>query len=136
MRAEPRHAGRPAHHAHTLSTCRAVSGILFGPLVIGFFADRIGRKVGSIITASTMLLCECGAGCACVGGRRRSPRIDYYRAHTRHSRPLGAHPPPRITVGILICASDGPDSGVLFTMFTVMQFFFGIGVGGEVRGSG
>ena len=43
---------------------------------------------------------------------------------------------PKLAVGILITASDGPNSGVLFTMFTVMQFFFGIGVGGEVRACG
>ena len=34
-----------------------VSGIIFGQLVIGFFADRIGRKLGSILTASIMV-CE------------------------------------------------------------------------------
>ena len=41
-----------------------MSGIIFGQLVIGFFADRIGRKRGSIITASTMLICERGRGLA------------------------------------------------------------------------
>lgn len=41
-----------------------------------------------------------------------------------------APPPPSAAVGILITASSGATSGDLFTMFTVVQFFFGVGVGG------
>ena len=35
-----------------------VAGIITGQLVIGFFADRIGRKWGSVLNASFMLVCE------------------------------------------------------------------------------
>ncbi|KAK2078160.1 hypothetical protein QBZ16_004028 [Prototheca wickerhamii] len=37
-------------------TYSQVSGIIAGQLFIGFFADRIGRKYGSIMTASIMLV--------------------------------------------------------------------------------
>ena len=43
--------------ANTL-TYTQVSGIIFGQLVIGFFADRIGRKWGSVMNAAIMLVCE------------------------------------------------------------------------------
>ncbi|KDD76549.1 hypothetical protein H632_c186p1 [Helicosporidium sp. ATCC 50920] len=75
--------------AHSL-TYSQVSGIIAGQLFIGFFADRIGRKYGSIMTASIMLI-----------------------------------------FGILITASSGSSAENLFIMFTVVQAFFGVGVGGE-----
>jgi MFS family permease len=67
-----------------------VGGIICGQLFLGFTADRIGRKLGSILTATTML--------------------------------IGA---------ILITASDGPTVNDQFIMFTIVQFIFGVGVGGE-----
>lgn len=33
-------------------------------------------------------------------------------------------------------ASTGSTDNALFTMFTVVQFFFGVGVGGECGGAG
>jgi MFS family permease len=33
-----------------------IAGIMAGMIFLGFFADRLGRKLGSIITASIMLL--------------------------------------------------------------------------------
>ncbi|KAG2451250.1 hypothetical protein HYH02_003857 [Chlamydomonas schloesseri] len=37
-------------------TYTQVCGIIFGQLVLGFFADRIGRKWGSVATAGTMVV--------------------------------------------------------------------------------
>lgn len=64
---------------------------MFGQFFIGgFVVDRIGRKLGSIITASFMAL-----------------------------------------FGFLIACSYGTTLNSQWTMFTTLQFFFGVGVGGE-----
>jgi MFS family permease len=36
-----------------------VAGIIGGQLFIGLFADRIGRKWGSVMNAAIMFVCEC-----------------------------------------------------------------------------
>lgn len=38
-----------------------MSGIILGQLAIGFIADRIGRKWGSVMNAAIMFVCECPA---------------------------------------------------------------------------
>lgn len=40
---------------HSISYTQ-VSGIIFGQLAIGFAVDYIGRKIGSVLTAGTMLV--------------------------------------------------------------------------------
>ena len=40
-----------------------VRGIIFGQLFLGFFADRIGRKWGSVLTAGTMVVGETPGDC-------------------------------------------------------------------------
>lgn len=67
-----------------------VAGIICGQLTLGFLADRIGRKYGSILTASLMFI-----------------------------------------FGILMAASTGTSVQAQFVMFTIVQTFFGVGVGGE-----
>lgn len=47
-------------------TYTQVSGIIAGQLFIGLFADKLGRKLGSIMTASIMLVCESGGGVVVV----------------------------------------------------------------------
>ncbi|GAQ81563.1 phosphate transporter [Klebsormidium nitens] len=42
--------------SHPLCSSRLVAGIMAGMVFIGFFADRLGRKRGSILCASIMLL--------------------------------------------------------------------------------
>ena len=45
-------------------TYSLIAGIIFGMLSVGFIADRIGRKRGSIMTASIMFVgkwASCGA---------------------------------------------------------------------------
>ena len=39
-------------------TYSQIAGIIFGMLSVGFIADRIGRKRGSIMTASIMFVGE------------------------------------------------------------------------------
>ncbi len=39
-------------------TYSQIAGIIFGMLSIGFIADRLGRKGGSIMTASIMFVGE------------------------------------------------------------------------------
>jgi MFS family permease len=39
-------------------TYTQVSGIIAGQLFIGFIADKIGRKWGSVMNAAIMLVCE------------------------------------------------------------------------------
>ena len=39
-------------------TYSQIAGIIFGMLTVGFIADRIGRKRGSILTASIMFVGE------------------------------------------------------------------------------
>ena len=39
-------------------TYTQVSGIIAGQLFIGLFADKLGRKLGSVMTASIMFICK------------------------------------------------------------------------------
>lgn len=54
---------------------------------------------------------------------------------TRPPRPLESPPrtppAPLPAVGILMAASSGPTPSAIFTMFTICQALFGVGVGGE-----
>lgn len=44
------------HKAHAALCKFQVAGIIAGQITLGFLADRIGRKWGSVTTASLMLL--------------------------------------------------------------------------------
>jgi MFS family permease len=102
-------------------TYSQIAGIIVGMLTLGYLTDRIGRKWGSVVTASTMLV---GESLYCISFCRIFVRVD-----------LGNHLQATIwdacAGAILLTAADAPSINGLFLMFVIVQGIYGVGVGGE-----